>query len=104
MFCLPGDDPEQPDNGFLIIAVEHTPAAPYAALANAGSKPSYLYPIRADTYTRYFTESEVARAYADRALGRAARLAQLDSVWNENRSDLAPHKVWFMAALTAGFA
>lgn len=63
------EDPNQPGNGFLMIAVPRSPSAPHGVSVNEGLR----YPRRNGASIIYLTEAEVAAAYQDRFARRQTR-------------------------------
>ena len=55
-------DPENPDQGALVVSVPASPEAPHLV----GDNNTVGYPLRDGTQTKWLSEHEIERAYADR--------------------------------------
>jgi hypothetical protein len=67
---VPVEDPLQPGNGFMLIAVPRSLMAPHAVKVDVGPG----YPRRYGTTTTYLSEAQVASAYRDCFAGFQDRL------------------------------
>lgn len=81
---------------FLLIAVQATPAAPFAVVVGDG----FRFPVRHGTTTRYLAEHEVAAAYLNR--GRSIAVARESAIKAEAAAikDLDVEKAWLLVSLT----
>lgn len=94
IFLVP--DSEGASQGFVVISVARSLAAPHAVAVNEG----WRYPRRNGSTTRYLSEPEVAQAYRDRLAGLSRRRDRLQRVWGQGIESLdASASVWVAVAL-----
>jgi Putative DNA-binding domain len=82
--------------GFVVIAVARSLAAPHAVLVNEALR----YPKRNGTTTRYLSEAEVATAYRDRIYAAAERTSRVDQLVSELLPRLDADQVWLVVSVT----
>ena len=68
---------EDPDRGFVLLAVPRSMAAPHAVWEPADDRRRLSFPVRDGASTRYLHETELAEYYRRRFAGTAAQAERL---------------------------
>lgn len=89
-------DPDDPDQGALVISVPASPEAPHLV----GDHNSVGYPLRDGTQTKWLSEHEIERAYADRFDRRRTDDQALTDLASQASQHLDPEAgCWLIAAV-----
>lgn len=89
-------DPEKPDQGALVVSVPASPEAPHLV----GDSNSVGYPLRDGTQTKWLSEHEIERAYADRFDRRRTDDQALTDLATQASQHLDPEAgCWLIAAV-----